>query len=150
MAIDTITAAAQTLRESHDREWLRAYIDSTFEPYDQVPPSTIIKPEEYLRDLPTDLDERIKALEVRVSHAEARAVRDKLRYEEIRTGGLDALNSREIMYNGSGEPKLAINAQMMVLHSHIMSDKILLPKYRELLDTWRSERASAGHQIDLF
>lgn len=150
MAIDSITAAAQSLRETHDRQWLRAYIDATFEPYEQVPASTIIDPENYLRDMPADLDERIKAMEVRLGHAEARAVRDKQRYEEIRTGGLDALNSREIMYNGSGDPKLAINAQMMVLHSHILADKILLPRYRELLEAWRSERASAGHQIYLF
>ncbi|MBW6123125.1 hypothetical protein KZ843_09530 [Pseudomonas aeruginosa] len=149
MAADPITAAAQLIRETHDRQALHAYIDATFEPYDDVPPSTIVKPDSYIQDFPHDLDERIKAMEVRLGHAEVRAVRSKMRYEEIRIGGLDALNSREIMYNGSGDPKLSINAQLLVLHSHITSDKVVLPRYRELLAAWRAERDSAGHQIAL-
>lgn len=150
MTTDAITAAAQQLRETHDRQALHAYIDATFEPYDEVPASKVVKPDSYIRDFPVDLDERIKAMEVRLGHAESRAVRSRMRYEEIRTGGLDALNSREIMYNGSGDPKLAINAQLMVLHSHVASDKVVLPRYRELLSTWRAQRNAAGHQIGLF
>lgn len=149
MAIDKITAAAQLVRETHDRQALQAYIDATFEPYDDVPPSKVARPDAYIRDFPADLDGRIKAMEVRLSHAEPDAVRTKLRYEEIRTGGLSALNSREIMYNGSGDPTLAINAQMMVLHSHVASAKVVLPRYRELLQAWRAERDAAGHQIGL-
>lgn len=149
MAIDEITAAAKRVRESHDRQALHAYISATFEPYDEVPASTVVKPDSYIRDFPVDLDERIKAMEIRLGHAEARAVRDRMRYEEIRTGGLDALNSREIMHNGSGDPKLAINAQLMVLHAHVKSDKVVLPRYRELLKTWCEERDAAGHQIGL-
>lgn len=149
MAIDKITAAAQLVRETHDRQALLAYIDATFEPFDDVPPSKVARPDAYIRDFPADLDGRIKAMEVRLSHAEPDAVRTKLRYEEIRTGGLSALNSREIMFNGSGDPKLAINAQMMVLHSHVASAKVVLPRYRELLQAWRAERDAAGHQIGL-
>ncbi|HEK3716892.1 TPA: hypothetical protein ACKRQV_000083 [Pseudomonas aeruginosa] len=149
MAIDETTAAAQRLRETHDRQALHAYIDATFEPYDDVPPSKVAQPDAYIRDFPADLDGRIKAMEARLSHAEPDAVRTKLRYEEIRTGGLSALNSREIMYNGSGDPKLAINAQMMVLHSHVASAKVVLPRYRLLLQAWRAERDAAGHQIGL-
>jgi hypothetical protein len=149
MAADPITAAAQRIRETHDRQALHAYIDATFEPYDYVPASTIVKPDSYIQDFPVDLDKRIKAMEVRLGHAEARAVLSKIRYEEIRTGGLEALDSREIMHNGSGDPKMAVNAQLLVLHSHITSDKVVLPRYRELLTTWRAERASAGHQVAL-
>nr|WP_178383617.1 hypothetical protein [Pseudomonas aeruginosa] len=54
------------------------------------------------------------------------------------------------MHNGSGDPKLAINGQLLVLHSHIASDKIVLPRYRELLLAWRKERDAAGHQVELF
>lgn len=150
MAVDPITAAAKRVRETHDRQALHAYIDASFEPYDDVPPSTIVKPDSYIQDFPIDLDARIKAMEVRLANAEARALRSKLRYEEIRTGGLGALNSREIMHNGSGDPKLAINGQLLVLHSHIASDKIVLPRYRELLLAWRKERVAAGHQVELF
>lgn len=149
MPFDATTAAAKRIRETHDRQELSAYISSTFEPYDEVPASTVVKPDSYIRDFPVDLDERIKAMEVRLGHAEARAVRDRIRYEEIRTGGLDALNSREIMHNGSGDPKLAINAQLMILHSHIASDKVVLPRYRELLRAWCEERNAAGHQIGI-
>ncbi len=149
MAADPITAAAQRIRETHDRLALRAYIDATFEPYDEVPPSTTVNPDSFIEDFPHDLDERIKAMEVRLGHAVVRAARSKMRYEEIRVGGLDALNSREIMHNGSGDPKLSINAQLMVLHSHVMFDKVVLPRYRELLAAWQAERDSAGHQIAL-
>lgn len=149
MAIDEITAAAQLLRETHDRPALHAYIDATFEPYDEVPPSKVIKPDTYVQDFPSDLDERIKAMEERLRHEEPEAIRIRLRYEEIRTGGLSALNSREIMYNGSGDPKLAINGQMMVLHSRVASSKVVLPRFRELLQAWRAEREAAGHQIGL-
>lgn len=150
MAIDAITASAKRVRETHDRQALQEYISATFEPYETVPASKIVKPDSYIRDFPVDLDGRIKAMEVRLGHAEARAVRSKMRYEEIRIGGLEALNSREIMHNGSGDPKLAINGQLLVLHSHIASDKVVLPRYRELLRIWREERTFAGHQIDLF
>ncbi|EKF7416803.1 TPA: hypothetical protein ACNVX4_006313 [Pseudomonas aeruginosa] len=150
MAVDPITAAAKRVRETHDRQALHAYIDASFEPYDDVPASTIVKPDSYIQDFPVDLDARIKAMEVRLANAEARAFRSKMRYEEIRTGGLGALNSREIMHNGSGDPKLAINGQLLVLHSHIASDKIVLPRYRELLLAWRKERNAAGHQVELF
>lgn len=150
MAIDAITAAAKQVRQNHDRQALHAYIDAAFEPYENVPASTIVQPDSYIRDFPVDLDERIKALEIRLTNAEVRALRSKTRYEQIRIGGLDALDSREIMHNGSGQPQLAINAQLLVLHSHIASDKVLLPRFRELLAQWRQERMAAGQQIDLF
>uniref|UniRef100_UPI001C49DE1E hypothetical protein n=1 Tax=Pseudomonas aeruginosa TaxID=287 RepID=UPI001C49DE1E len=71
-------------------------------------------------------------------------------WAECPNGVESALNSREIMHNGSGDPKLAINGQLLVLHSHIASDKIVLPRYRELLLAWRKERDAAGHQVELF
>lgn len=150
MAFDHIAAAAKRVRDTHDRQALQAYINAAFEPYESVPASTHVNPDSYIRDFPVDLDARIQAMEVRLFHAEQRAARSKQRYEQIRTGGLDALDSREIMHNGSGEPKLAINGQLMVLHSHIASDKVVLPRYRELLRAWREERTSAGLQIALF
>lgn len=86
MAIDKTSAAAQLLRDTHDRQALHAYIDATFEPYDEVPPSKVIKPDTYVQDFPSDLDERIKAMEERLRHEEPEAIRIRLRYEEIRTG----------------------------------------------------------------
>ncbi|KSQ21764.1 hypothetical protein APB26_32820 [Pseudomonas aeruginosa] len=149
MAIDKISEAAQLLRDTHDCQALHAYIDATFEPYEAVPPSKVARPDAYIQDFPTDLDARIKAMEERLKHEEPEAIRIRLRYEEIRTGGLSALNSREIMFNGSGDPKLAINGQMMVLHSRVASAKVVLPRYRELLQSWQAEREAAGHQIGL-
>lgn len=94
-----------------------------------MPSSKVIKPDTHIQDFPSDLDERIKAMEVRLSYDEPEAIRIQLRYEEIRTGGLSALNSHEIMYNGSGDPNLAINGQMMVLHSHVTSSTVVFPPF---------------------
>lgn len=75
MAIDEITAAAQLLRDTHNRQALHAYSDATFEPYDEMPPGKVIKPDTHIQDFPSDFDERIKAMEVRLSYDEPEAIR---------------------------------------------------------------------------
>lgn len=150
MPIDEITQAARVIRETHDAVALKAYIDCRFEPADDVEPSKICKPDNYLRDFPVDLDARIAAMQVRIQHTEASYYRAVSRYTRIRENGLAALDSREIMFNGSGDPQMAINSLMLLYHSHIAAHKVMLPRYRELLAQWQAERDQAGHPLMFF
>jgi hypothetical protein len=150
MSIDQVTQAARDIRKTHDAVALKTYIDSSFPPADDVEPSKVCNPDNYLRDFPVDLDARIAAMQVRIQHTEATFFRAVSRYTRIRENGLAALDSREIMFNGSGDPKMAINSLMLLYHSHIAAHKVMLPRYRELLAQWQAERDQAGHQLMIF
>jgi hypothetical protein len=149
MSESRFSIEARAVRESHDAVALRAFIDARYKPADDIEPSKVGNPDNYIRDFPSDLDARISAMETRLFHEEAGFRDDVARYEQIRLEGLAALDSLEIMYFGSGDPKMAINSPMLILEAHIASYKVMIPRYRELLQQWAKERSEAGVQLSM-
>lgn len=147
---DRMKNLADQVRASHDAKALSAYMASEFEPANDINASHTCEPERYISDFPIDLDQRIKALQVRLASEEEAYRKDFARYTKIRTEGLSALTDLEIAYNGNCDPVMAVRSPLLILGSHIAFGKAKLPFLREQLATCLKARSAAGEQLAMF